>query len=539
VYAQRQHPADRLWAGGQRYFRQCLIGGECSVIDDPGVAAGELWASERRFRDVLEGLELIAVDLDLIGTIRFANPFLARLGGWPVNELVGRDWFETFDPPEAVGVRARFLDGLGCGDILARSENWMVTRDGRRRLISWTNTVLRGSAGEVIGAMSIGEDITGRRREEVELRNLVQEQSALRRVATAVAGGSGHDRVFTLVAQEVARLVGVETANLYRFHDAGSATVLAAWSHEDVPAMPPGTVVPLDSDTSLVRVFRTGQPQRIDDYTGITGELAARLRQLGLRSAVTIPIFVGGQLWGAVSAATTQPEPLSSDAEQRIGQFSELVALAIANAEAQEQLRASRARILTAGDEERRRLERNLHDGAQQRLVSLSLALRMIEHQVESPQQTAIAEARAELAAALEDLRELARGIHPAILSDRGLAAALDVLRTRAPVPVDVKCTLESRPPEAVEAAAYYVASEALTNVAKYARARHVDVTVDQPDDQLVVKVTDDGVGGASTSYGSGLRGLTDRIEALGGTLRVTSPNGAGTIVEAAIPIPK
>jgi PAS domain S-box-containing protein len=507
------------------------------VVHEPDVVGDELGASERRFRDVLEGLELIAVDLDLSGRIRFANPFLARLTGWTVSELVGRDWFETFDPPEAVGVRARFVDGLAREDIAAHDENWMMTRDGRRRLISWTNTVLRGSAGEVVGAMSIGEDITDRRREEVELRNLVQEQSALRRVATAVAGGSGHDEVFTLVAQEVARLVGVETANLYRFHDVGSATVLAAWSHQGVPAMPTGTVVPLDSDTSLVRVFRTGEPQRIDDYAGLTGELAARLRELGLRSAVTIPIFVGGRLWGAVSAATTQPEPLSSDAEHRIGQFSELVALAIANAEAQEQLRASRARILTAGDDERRRLERNLHDGAQQRLVSLSLALRMIEPHVESPQRAAIADARAELAAALEELRELARGIHPAILSDRGLAAGLDALRIRAPLPVDVTYTLDRRLPEAVEAAAYYVASEALTNVAKHAGARHVEITVGQSDDRLVVRVTDDGSGGASTSRGSGLRGLTDRIEALGGTLHVTSPLGAGTIVEAAIPL--
>jgi PAS domain S-box-containing protein len=204
-----------------------------------------------------------------------------------------------------------------------------------------------------------------------------------------------------------------------------------------------------------------------------------------------------------------------------------------------EELAASRARIVAAGDVERRRLERNLHDGAQQRLVALSLSLRLALAKLESDPaaaRTLLSGAADELALALEELRELARGLHPAVLTDRGLRAAVEMLAGRAPVHVEIGEVPQERLPEPVEAAAYYLIAEALTNVTKYARASAVRVRVEAGDGRVLVEVADDGVGGADPATGSGLRGLTDRVEALGGTLQVTSPEGAGTTLRAEIP---
>jgi signal transduction histidine kinase len=229
--------------------------------------------------------------------------------------------------------------------------------------------------------------------------------------------------------------------------------------------------------------------------------------------------------------------------EDRISSFAELAAQALANAEAREQLAASRRRIVEAGDAERRRLERNLHDGAQQRLVATALTLRLAERRLDADADAdpgavrgLLAQAHGEVEQALGELRELARGLHPAVLTDRGLAAALEALATRAPVPVEVVGAPDERLPERVEAAAYYVVSEALANVTKYARASAVRVEVEQVDGHLVVTVSDDGVGGADAAAGSGLRGLADRVEALGGRLEVTSPPGAGTTLRARVP---
>jgi signal transduction histidine kinase len=204
-----------------------------------------------------------------------------------------------------------------------------------------------------------------------------------------------------------------------------------------------------------------------------------------------------------------------------------------------EELAASRARIVTAGDVERRRLERNLHDGAQQRLVSLALSIRVAMAKLDSDPAAArevLTGAADELARALDELRELARGLHPAVLSDRGLRAAVDMLAGRAPLPVEIAAVPDERLPEPVEAAAYYLISEALTNVTKYAQAGVVRVRVTAGDDRVLVEVSDDGVGGADPAAGSGLRGLADRVEALGGTLEITSPAGHGTTLRAEIP---
>ena len=277
----------------------------------------------------------------------------------------------------------------------------------------------------------------------------------------------------------------------------------------------------------------------MDSYDGLSGELARRLRDLGMRSGVGAPIVVGGELWGAVVVSSME-EPFPPGAERRIAAFTELVAQALANAEAREQLAASRTRLVSAGDAERRRLERNLHDGAQQRLVGLAIALRLTDRLVDADPAEAhrqLARASDELREALAELRELARGLHPAVLSDHGLEAAVLGLVPRTPVPVEALYDAPKRTPEAVEVAAYFVVSEALTNVAKYAQATLARVEVRALGDRLLVEIIDDGVGGADLEGGTGLRGLADRVEALGGKLGVQSERGGGTCVRAEIPI--
>jgi signal transduction histidine kinase len=367
---------------------------------------------------------------------------------------------------------------------------------------------------------------------------LLDEQAALRRVATLVATAGDPARVFPIVTEEVGRLLGAQTANMVRYSHDGTADVIGQWNEPDVPSMPLGAHIELDGDTLAPKICRSGQPERVDDYGGLTGRLAERLQQLGIASGVGAPIVFDGELWGSVVVSSVRTHAFASGAEHRIAAFTELVAQALANAEAREQLAASRARIVQAGDQERRRIERNLHDGAQQRLVALALSLRMAQTALAADPRAAalLAQASGELQLTLEELRELARGIHPAVLSDRGLAAALEALAGRCAVPVDLEVPQE-RLPEQVEATSYYLVAESLTNIAKYAGATEASVTVRREGDCLHVEVRDDGVGGADMERGTGLRGLADRVEALHGTLRIESPAGAGTRVAAVIPL--
>jgi signal transduction histidine kinase len=382
-------------------------------------------------------------------------------------------------------------------------------------------------------------DVTERKRAEKALRRLADEQAALRRVATAVAAETEPARVFDVVTEEVGRLLGAQTSNMVRYDGAGSAAVVGGWNAEGVRSVPVGDAVALDGDTVAARVWRSQQPARVDSYAGMTGTLAESLRSLGFRAAVAAPVWLGGRLWGAVIVSSVNPEPFPRGAEQRLADFAELATQALANAQAREELAASRARIVEAGDAERRRLERNLHDGAQQRLVSLAVNLRLAARACDPDDElsrSAFERAGEELAQALEELRELARGIHPAVLSDRGLEPAIEALAARTPVPVEWAIELDERLPEPVEAAAYYVVAEALTNAAKHARASEVSVRIDRDNGLARIRVADDGVGGAGAAGGSGLRGLADRVEALGGRLRLDSPQGEGTTVHAEIP---
>ncbi len=372
------------------------------------------------------------------------------------------------------------------------------------------------------------------------LQSLAEEQAALRRVATLVAADPEPQEVFARVCAEVGTVLGVEGTNLTRFETDGTQTVLAGWSLHGAPIFPTRAGVPLEGDAAVPRVARTGEPQRVDDYSVVDGELAEMIRAAGIASAVAAPITVAGRLWGAVVATTSRPNSFPPETEERVCGFAELVADALANADAREQLAASRARLVEAADAERRRLERNLHDGAQQRLVSVALDLGQVEALLGADPGAAkrqLESVREELELALEELRELARGIHPAVLTDRGLAPALDALAARAPMPVEMAGVPADRLPAAVESAVYYFIAEALTNAAKHGRASGVTVSLGVGEEAVVVEVADDGIGGADWRTGTGLRGLVDRIEALGGRLQIKSPPGDGTRLSAEIPL--
>jgi signal transduction histidine kinase len=372
------------------------------------------------------------------------------------------------------------------------------------------------------------------------LQALLEEQAALRRVATLVASDPEPQEVFARVCEEVGTVLGIEGTNLTRFEGDGTQTVLAGWSVHGAPVFPVRGGVPMEGDAAVPRVARSGRPERVDDYADVGGELAEMIRAAGIASAVAAPITVAGRLWGAIVATTSKAYSFPPDTEERIAHFAELVADALANADAREQLAASRARLVETADSERQRLERNLHDGAQQRLVSLALDLERVQAALDRDPESArrlLASTREQLGLALEELRELARGIHPAALTDRGLGPALEALAARAPLPVRVATLPSQRLPRPVETAAYYFVSEALTNAAKHARASVVTVRVTGGDGRAVVEVADDGVGGADWRNGSGLRGLVDRVEALGGHLEIESPPGAGTTLSGEIPL--
>jgi signal transduction histidine kinase len=254
---------------------------------------------------------------------------------------------------------------------------------------------------------------------------------------------------------------------------------------------------------------------------------------------VACPIVVNGRLWGTVGAWSNHA-PLPADTAERLSSFTELAAMAIGNAQSRAELAASRARIVAAADETRRRIERNLHDGAQQRLVTLGLGLRLAQDGV--PED--VPELRARIGAAIdevteviEDLREMARGIHPAILSESGLGPALRTLARRSSVPVDLELQIDGRFPQHVEVAAYYVVSETITNTAKHAHASMLSVEVKKHGGVLELTVRDDGVGGAVPRPGSGLVGLRDRVEAIGGAIEVSSPPSTGTTVLVRLPV--
>ena len=399
------------------------------------------------------------------------------------------------------------LAQLAAGHDVIRFEARVVCADGSVRRFEW-NTRTMPELGVVYG---VGRDMTERRRIEAEARadanRLAEEQAALRRVATLVAQESSPAEVSAAVAKEVAGLLGVENMRMARYEADATVTVVAEWGEPDA-AFPVGSRLPLGGKNIASQVLRTERPARIE-YAKATGAVGAYARSMGSRSAVGAPIVVDGRLWGVMVATSPEAGSLPADTESRLENFTELVATAISNAEARAELAASRARIVAATDEERRRVVRDLHDGAQQRLVHTVITLKLRPpRRRERARRTAAAlltEALDHAEQATAELRELAHGILPAVLTQGGLRAGVDALASRMPVPVENGVSV-GRLPAAVEATAYFVVAEALTNVAKHARAERAAVTARVEDGTLVVQVRDDGVGGAQRN-GSGLTG--------------------------------
>src|SRR5215831_9548900 len=372
-----------------------------------------------------------------------------------------------------------------------------------------------------------------------ELEQVAADQAALRRVATLVAEAVPPGEVFTAVAEEAAGLFGVPLVGLFRYEAEGVATIIAG-AGKGSPYVGRRWTFPAGDPSVVASLQRTGQPLRIDDYTQVEGAVTAEARELGITAAAGVPVIVNGKTWGSVELATGRDHPpLPADILGRLAAFTDLVATAIANSDARAELAASRARIVTAADETRRRLERDLHDGIQSRLVSLGLKARTIETMTPRPAddiQRELSLLADGLGTSLDELREISRGIHPAILSEAGLGPALKALARRSAVPVKLDLNLGARPGEHLEVAAYYVASEALTNAAKHAQASVIDIRADGHDGALTLWIHDNGIGGADPSRGSGIIGLKDRVEALGGTISILSPRGHGTTLHVQLP---
>ena len=433
---------------------------------------------------------------------------------------VARDWQYR----SSVGVPIS-VEGRLWGVMIAGSREESLPADTEARLAGFTELV----------ATAIAEA-----QARVELRGFAEEQAALRRVATLVAQGAPPEKVFGAVAEEAGRLLGTDSTVMSRYDPDGAAMVVGVWDGTGAArVIPVGLRLGFGGRNLHTLVFQTGRPGRIDDYAAASGDAADAARGWGFRSAVGVPISVEDRLWGVMSVASAREEPLSADTEERLAAFTELIVTALVNAEAQAALNASRARIVAAADETRRRLERDLHDGIQQRLVSLALKARTIETMTPPPAgeiQGELSLLADGLGTAMDELREISHGIHPAILSEAGLGPALEALARRSAVPVDLDLTLGQRLGEHVEAAGYYIASEAITNVAKHARASVITMRVDCCDGALILSVSDDGVGGADPGRGSGIIGLKDRVEALGGTISMLSPPGHGTALHVQLP---
>ncbi|HSO52465.1 MAG TPA: GAF domain-containing protein, partial [Actinomycetes bacterium] len=461
-------------------------------------------------------------------------------GPWAVTQVwrTGRsarfDGYERTSGPTGERVRGAGIRSSVASPIVVEGRRW-----GAMVVLRRAEPLAPGTEGRMADFTELVAVAIANAEARAEVRGMAEEQSALRRVATLVAQSSPSPVVFEAVTREVGLLCDADLARMERYEADGTVTGVAAWSRVPVE-LAVGTRFGLDGMSIARGVKETGGPVRVDSFADDRGAIAREARALGIRSSVGCPIVVAGRLWGVIAASTKREEPFPPDTEAQIAEFTELVATTVENTESRAELAASRARVVAAADATRRRLERDLHDGAQQRLVSLALRLRgaatALPPDLREVHQE-LAGVGAELDEVLGDLRELSRGIHPAILSEGGLGPALRTLARRSPVPVELHVGMEGRLPERVEVTAYYVVAEALTNAAKHANASAVQVDVDRDDGVVRLAIRDDGVGGADPGRGSGLIGLKDRLEGTGGTLRVDSRPGQGTSLLAELPI--
>ena len=441
--------------------------------------------------------------------------------------------FDTDDPaapdmPEVV--RAERIRSGVASPIVVEGELWgaISTASRERPLAAGTEHRLADFTELVATAIA-----NTHARQQVAA--LADEQAALRRVATLVARDRPEGEVLAVVAEEVTRLFGCQAAQINRYEPDGTATSVAAVGS----ATPIGTRITLEDDGTATRVYRTGRPARIDAYSEVDGWFAEQARRAGIESVVAVPIVVGAHLWGVMICGSRESGGFPADCESHLTEFAALVATAISNLQARAELAASRARIAAAAHEERRRVVRDLHDGAQQRLVHTVITLRLAQEALANGAANGplmVQEAIEHAEKAIAEVRELAHGILPAALTHGGLSAGIDALGSRTPVPVEIDVSVD-RLPAPVEATAYFVVAEALTNVAKHSSAGHAEVVAHVDDGMLRVEVRDDGVGGASPD-GTGLVGLADRLAVLDGRLEVDSPPGDGTRLIATIPLP-
>jgi len=479
----------------------------------------------------------------LMGTDADRHPVGARLDLDPdyvvaeVHRTGRAARFDTDDPaapdmPEVIrgeGVRSALAS-----PIVVEGELWgaITTASRERRLAAGMERRLAGFTDLVATAIA-----NVQARDEVE--RLAEEQAALRRLATLVAEGASPSAVMDAVAAEMERALGADASMLLRYEPDEEATVFA----RRVPnqrALAPGTRISHAGDNVTAMVRRTGRPARIDGYRRARGPIAeiARAAEPDIGAGVGAPIVVDRRLWGVIIAGWHAGRSAPDDAEERMVKFAELLETAIANADSRDQLISSRARVLSAGDEARRRVVRDLHDGAQQRLVNTIVMLKLAQRASQDENRTAksrLGDALEQAEQANRELRELAHGIMPAVLTRGGLRAGVKAVLARLDLPVRVDLPAERLPAE-IEANAYFIVAEALTNVVKHSNAGRAEVTASVEDAMLRIEVRDNGTGGADPD-GHGLVGMRDRVTTLGGRLEIQSPASGGTIVAATLPL--
>jgi PAS domain S-box-containing protein len=505
--------------------------------------AGLAWAlgvgAARRIaaQDELERLFALMPDLVVVadsqGRMVRVSPAIERILGYTPDEFMAKPYIDFVHPDdrertasEAAAVRA----GKPLLSFAARYR----AKDGSYRMLEWM-----GQPFPEHGLMyGVARDATERRRAESEVKRLADEQAALRRVATLVAQGRAPTAVFDAVAAEMERLLEADGVVLGRYEAGEEITVVAARGVVG-QQLSVGLRVSHAGNNVSTRVRRTGRPARAETTSSTGADITRVLKELGVRAAVGAPIIVDGRVWGVVMGSWAgEGKSPSSETEGRMAEFAQLLDTAIANADSRDQLNASRARLLTEADEARRRVVRDLHDGAQQRfvhsIVMLKLALQALERG-DGTAKALVAEALAHATLGTEELRELSHGILPTVLTRGGLRAALQFLVGRLALPVRLEAPDEGFPME-VEASAYFIVAEALTNVVKHARAERAEVVVAVADDVLHIDVRDDGVGGADPS-GHGLVGMSDRATALGGTIEIDSPESGGTHIVVGLPL--
>ncbi len=510
-----------------------LVGGLLVVA--LGVALMLNAARRARTQEELDRVFTLSQDLiavaDFDGRFRRVNPAAEEILGYTEEELLARPYIDFVHPADRDSTAAE-ADAIARGKPTVSFENRYVRKDGSVRVLDWTTTpdVENG----LMYAMA--RDVTERRNAEAKAKRLADEQAALRRVATMVARGRPAEEVFAKVAEEVALLLGLEVAAVRRFEPDGWGTIVGRWGDAG-DAYRVGARIKQEGESVTTVVYRTGRSVRFDDYER-AGSIPADLRKLGVRAAVASPIVVDGRLWGAIAAGTSRAEPMPADAESRIADFTELVAASISNVQARSDLAASGARIVAAADQERRRVVRDLHDGAQQRLVHTIVTLKLAQQALQASDEKApslVGEALEHARQGNTELRELAHGILPSALTRGGLQAGIRAVLSRLDLPVDLDVPAERFPPE-IEASAYFIVAEALTNVVKHAHAEHAEVSAFVKDGTLRVEIRDDGIGGADPD-GQGLVGIGDRVTALGGRLDIDSPPGGGTRLAATLPL--